>query len=309
MRILDRFPGAALDGVRYEPPFSFIKADAYGERGHTVLLADFVTAEDGTGIVHTAIAFGEDDFRLGAQYGLNVVNPVHTDGTYDERIGPYAGRHIKAADPDLIEDLRARGRLLRAETYEHSYPHCWRSGDPLIYYATRSWYIATAKLRDRLLEANAEVDWHPDHIRDGRMGDWLRGNVDWALSRERYWGTPLPVWRCTSDRDHVHVIGSFDELEELSGVRLEDPHRPFVDEVGFPCPHCGARMQRVPEVIDVWFDSGAMPFAQHHAPFENEDRFDARYPANFVCEALDQTRGWFYSLLAISVAALRSIAV
>jgi isoleucyl-tRNA synthetase len=301
VQILDRFPGAALDGVRYEPPFGFLKADAYGERGHTVLLADFVTADDGTGLVHTAIAFGEDDFRLGAQYGLNVVNPVRPDGTYDERIGPYAGRHVKEADPGLIDDLRARGRLLRAETYEHSYPHCWRSGDPLIYYATRSWYIATSKLRERLLEANAEVDWHPEHIRDGRMGDWLRGNVDWALSRERYWGTPLPVWRCTSDRDHVHVIGSLDELEELSGVRLEDPHRPFVDEVGFPCPHCGARMERVPEVIDVWFDSGAMPFAQHHAPFENEDRFQARYPANFVCEALDQTRGWFYSLLAISV--------
>jgi isoleucyl-tRNA synthetase len=301
VQVLERFPGAALDGVRYEPPFGFLKSDAYGERGHTVLLGDFVTAEDGTGLVHTAIAFGEDDFRLGAQYGLNVVNPVRPDGTYDERIGPYAGRQIKEADPDLIEDLRARGRLLRAETYEHSYPHCWRSGDPLIYYATRSWYIATSKLRDRLLEANAEVDWHPEHIRDGRMGDWLRGNVDWALSRERYWGTPLPVWRCTSDREHVHVIGSFDELEELSGVRLEDPHRPFVDEVGFPCPHCGARMERVPEVIDVWFDSGAMPFAQHHAPFENEERFQARYPANFVCEALDQTRGWFYSLLAISV--------
>jgi len=301
VQVLGRFPGAALDGVRYEPPFPFLKADAYGERGHTVLLGDFVTAEEGTGLVHTAIAFGEDDFRLGQQYGLNVVNPVRPDGTYDERIGPYAGRHVKEADPDLIEDLRARGRLLRAESYEHSYPHCWRSGDPLIYYATRSWYIATSRLRDRLLEANAEVDWHPEHIRDGRMGDWLRGNVDWALSRERYWGTPLPVWRCSLDREHTRVVGSFDELEELSGVRLEDPHRPFVDEVGFPCPHCGGRMSRVPEVIDVWFDSGAMPFAQYHAPFENEERFRARHPANFVCEALDQTRGWFYSLLAISV--------
>jgi isoleucyl-tRNA synthetase len=301
VRILNRFPGAALDGVRYQAPFPFLKADAYGERGHTVLLGDFVTAEDGTGLVHTAIAFGEDDFRLGQQYGLNVVNPVRPDGTYDERIGPYAGRYVKDADPDLIEDLRRRGRLLRAETYEHAYPHCWRSGDPLIYYATRSWYIATSTLRDELLAANDQVNWHPEHIRDGRMGDWLRGNVDWALSRERYWGTPLPVWRCTEDRDHTHVVGSLGELEELSGVRLEDPHRPYVDEVGFPCPHCGAPMQRVPEVIDVWFDSGSMPFAQYHAPFENEERFRARHPANFVCEALDQTRGWFYSLLAISV--------
>jgi isoleucyl-tRNA synthetase len=301
VRILDRFPGAALDGVRYEPPFGFLKADAYGERGHTVLLGDFVTADDGTGLVHTAIAFGEDDFRLGQQYGLNVVNPVRPDGTYDERIGPYAGRYVKDADPDLIEDLRARGRLLRAETFEHSYPHCWRSGDPLIYYATRSWYIATSGLRDKLLEANGQVAWYPEHIRDGRMGDWLRGNVDWALSRERYWGTPLPVWRCKRDGEHTYVAGSYDELEELSGVRIEDPHRPFVDDIGFPCPECGGRMARVPEVIDVWFDSGSMPFAQYHAPFENEERFRARHPANFVCEALDQTRGWFYSLLAISV--------
>jgi isoleucyl-tRNA synthetase len=301
IQILNRFPGAALDGVRYEPPFPYLSADAYGDRGHTVLFGDFVTADDGTGLVHTAIAFGEDDFRLGQQYGLRVVNPVRPDGTYDERIGPYAGRYVKDADPDLVEDLRARGRVLRAEEYEHAYPHCWRSGDPLLYYATRSWYIATSTLRDRLIAANEEVDWHPEHIRDGRMGDWLRGNVDWALSRERYWGTPLPVWRCSRDSEHVHVVGSFEELEELSGVRLEDPHRPYVDEVTFSCPQCGGRMTRVPEVIDVWFDSGAMPFAQYHAPIENEDQFAARFPADFICEALDQTRGWFYSLLAISV--------
>ncbi len=271
--VLERFPGSALEGVRYEPPFTYIAGGEYGERGHTVLLGDFVTAEDGTGLVHTAIAFGEDDFRLGRQYGLTVVNPVGLDGTYDERIGAYAGRFVKDADADLIEDLRARGRLLRAEDYEHSYPHCWRCGTPLLYYAKPSWYIATSKLRDRLLAANAQVSWHPEHIRDGRMGDWLRGNVDWALSRERYWGTPLPVWRCENDPGHTHVIGSFDELEELSGVRLEDPHRPYVDEVGFPCPRCAGRMARVPEVIDVWFDSGSMPFAQEHAPFEHEERF------------------------------------
>ena len=203
---------------------------------------------------------------------------MRLDGTYDERIGPYAGRFVKDADPDLIEDLRARGRLLRAEDYEHSYPHCWRCGTPLLYYAKPSWYIATSKLGDRLLAANAEVGWHPEHIRDGRMGDWLRGNVDWALSRERYWGTPLPVWRCESDPGHIHVIGCFDELEELSGVRIEDPHRPYVDDVGFPCPHCTGRMARVPEVIDVWFDSGSMPFAQEHAPFENEERFEQPLP-------------------------------
>jgi isoleucyl-tRNA synthetase len=301
VQVLARFPGAALDGVRYEPPFRFIAADAYGERGHTVLLADFVSADDGTGLVHTAIAFGEDDFRLGQQYGLAVVNPVRADGTYDERIGPYAGRRVREVDDDLVEDLRARGRVLRAERLEHAYPHCWRSGDPLIYYAKRSWYIATSTLRDRLLAANETVDWHPEHIKRGRFGDWLDHNVDWALSRERYWGTPLPVWRCSRDPSHTHVVGSFGELEELSGVRLEDPHRPYVDEVGFPCPRCAGRMARVPEVIDVWFDSGAMPFAQWHAPLEDAERFDARFPAQFVCEALDQTRGWFYSLLAISV--------
>ncbi|HEX8084122.1 MAG TPA: isoleucine--tRNA ligase [Solirubrobacteraceae bacterium] len=297
-KILERFPGAALDGVRYEPPFPYIPAREYGERGHSVVLADFVTADDGTGLVHTAIAFGEDDFQLGQRYGLNVVNPVRLDGTYDERIGKYAGRFVKDADPDLVEDLRGRGKLFKATEYEHAYPFCWRSGDPLLYYAKPAWYIKTSAVRERLLANNAAIGWHPEHIRDGRMGNWLENNVDWALSRERYWGTPLPVWRC--EEGHVHCVGSLDELEELSGVRLDDPHRPFVDEVTFPCPSCARRMTRVPEVIDVWFDSGAMPFAQYHAPFENADRFESRFPADFICEALDQTRGWFYSLLAIS---------
>ncbi|HVP00922.1 MAG TPA: isoleucine--tRNA ligase [Solirubrobacteraceae bacterium] len=296
--VLARFPGQAIAGARYEAPFPFLPAEAYGPKGHSVLVADFVTAEDGSGLVHTAVAFGEDDFRLGEQAGLTVVNPVKLDGTYDERIGPYAGRFVKDTDRDLVEDLRGRGRLLRAEDYEHAYPHCWRCGTPLLYYAKPSWYIATSRIRDRLLAANATVDWHPEHIKEGRFGDWLRGNVDWALSRERYWGTPLPVWRCA--QGHTHVIGSFDELEELSGVRVEDPHRPYVDEVGFPCPQCAERMQRVPEVIDVWFDSGAMPFAQEHAPFENEERFERRFPAQYICEAIDQTRGWFYSLIAVS---------
>ncbi|MCW3064614.1 MAG: isoleucyl-tRNA synthetase [Solirubrobacterales bacterium] len=296
--VLARFPGREIEGAGYEPPFDFIPAEAYGPRGHTVLLGDFVTTEAGTGLVHTAIAFGEDDFRLGEQYGLTVVNPVRLDGTYDERIGPYAGRGVKDADTDLVEDLRARGRLLRAESYLHSYPHCWRCGTPLLYYAKPSWYIATTKIRDRLLAANESVTWYPEHVKHGRFGKWLENNVDWALSRERYWGTPLPVWRCPEG--HVHTVGSFDELEELSGVRIEDPHRPYVDDVGFPCPHCGQRAERVPEVIDVWFDSGSMPFAQWHAPHENADVFQARFPADYICEALDQTRGWFYSLLAVS---------
>jgi isoleucyl-tRNA synthetase len=300
VQILARFPGAALDGVRYEPPFPYIKGSEYGERGHTVLLADFVTADDGTGLVHTAIAFGEDDFRLGAQYGLNVINPVTLEGRYDERIKGYEGRFVKDADADLVEDLRARGRLLRAVEYEHSYPHCWRCGTPLLYYAKPSWYIATSQVRDRLLAANDTVGWHPEHVKTGRFGRWLENNVDWALSRERYWGTPLPVWR-SEDGEDIHVIGSFAELEELSGVTIEDPHRPYVDDITFTHPQTGKVMRRVPEVIDVWFDSGAMQFAQWHAPFENEDRLQTAWPADFVCEALDQTRGWFYSLLAISV--------
>ena len=297
-KVAERFSGADLVGLRYEPPFDFIPGSEYGPRGHTVVPGDFVSADEGTGLVHTAVAFGEDDFRLGEQQGLNVINPVRLDGTYDERIGPYAGRNVKDADPDLIEDLRGRGRVFRAETYEHSYPHCWRCGTPLLYYAKPSWYIATSEIKDRLLAANETVNWHPEHVKHGRFGNWLEGNVDWALSRERYWGTPLPIWRCS--RDHVAAVGSLTELRELSGVALEDPHRPFVDEVRFPCPECGEQMSRVPEVIDVWFDSGAMPFAQYHAPHENQDVFEQRFPADFICEALDQTRGWFYSLLAVS---------
>ncbi len=297
-KVAERFKGSELVGLSYEPPFAFIPGSAYGPKGHTVLPADFVSAHEGTGLVHTAIAFGEDDFRLGEQQGLTVINPVRLDGTYDERIGPYAGRNVKDADPDLIEDLRSRGRLLRSESYEHSYPHCWRCGTPLLYYAKPSWYIGTSQRKDRLLLANETINWYPDHVKHGRFGNWLEGNVDWALSRERYWGTPLPIWRCSGE--HVRAIGSFEELRELSGTLLEDPHRPFVDEVTFPCPECGEEMRRVPEVIDVWFDSGSMPFAQYHAPHEHEDQFKDRFPADFICEALDQTRGWFYSLLAVS---------
>jgi len=296
--IADRFSGRDMEGAAYEPPFGFIGADAYGERGHTVLLGDFVSADDGTGIVHTAIAFGEDDFRLGQQYDLAVVNPVRPDGTFDERIGPYVGRFVKAADDDLVEDLSARGRLHHAERYLHSYPHCWRCGTPLLYYAKPSWYIRTSQLRDRLLAANETVDWHPDHIKHGRFGKWLENNVDWAISRERYWGTPLPVWRC--ENGHAECLGSFADVRERTGVELTDPHRPYVDEPAYDCAECGGTMRRVPEVIDVWFDSGSMPFAQHHAPFENEALFRERFPADYICEAIDQTRGWFYSLIAIS---------
>jgi isoleucyl-tRNA synthetase len=319
-QIVERFSGEEL-AARYGGYEGPIFAASDREPGTLPILADdFVTTEDGTGIVHLAPAFGEDDYRVAAAAGIfrgdeprTLYNPVKPDGTYDERPRsrdgePYSGRFVK--DPDLtkelLEDLDARGLLLRVEVYEHSYPHCWRCGTPLLYYAKPSWYIATTKLRDELLAANETVAWHPPHVKHGRFGDWLGNNIDWALSRERYWGTPLPVWRC--ERGHVHVVGSFEELSERSGRRLEDHHRPFVDEVEFACPHeddegepdCGKPMRRVPEVIDVWFDSGAMPFAQHHFPFEHAERFQLAYPADFICEAQDQTRGWFYSLLAVA---------
>ncbi|MCW2958835.1 MAG: isoleucine-tRNA ligase, partial [Solirubrobacterales bacterium] len=295
------FPGSAFEGAVYEPPFAFIPSSAWGERAHTVLPGDFVTADDGTGIVHTAIAFGEDDYRLGTEAGLTVVNPVGLDGRYDERITDFAGRFVKDVDEDIVAALRAGDRLLKATPYEHSYPHCWRCGTPLIYYAKPSWFVGTSKLRDKLMAANETVSWHPEHIKHGRFGKWLENNVDWALSRERYWGTPLPVWRSEDGQD-VHVIGSLAELEELSGVKLDDPHRPYVDDVTFPHPQTGATLTRVPEVIDVWFDSGCMPFAQHHAPLHpaGQARFEEAVPAQYICEALDQTRGWFYSLLAVN---------
>ncbi len=318
--ILERFTGTQL-GERYGSYEGPIFAATDRQPGPLAILADsFVTTEDGTGIVHLAPAFGEDDYRVSAAAGIfrgdeprTLYNPVRPDGTYDGRVrdrngGSFEGRFVK--DPglteELISDLKARGLLLRVQPYEHSYPHCWRCGTPLLYYAKPSWYIATTRLRSELLDANETVQWHPPHVKHGRFGDWLSNNVDWALSRERYWGTPLPVWRC--ERGHVHVIASFEELEERSGSELADHHRPFVDDVEFPCPHldgdgepdCSEQMRRVPEVIDVWFDSGAMPFAQHHFPFEHRDRFGERYPADFICEAQDQTRGWFYSLLAVA---------
>jgi isoleucyl-tRNA synthetase len=297
--VLATFPGNALAGTAYEPPFPYISD--YGPRGHTVLEADFVSTQEGTGIVHTAIAFGEDDFRLGEQYGLTLQNPVKPDGTFDERVTDFAGRNVKEADPDIIDALRRRGRLLRAETLEHAYPHCWRCGTPLLYYATSSWYIRTTELRDRMLAENETIGWHPEHIKHGRFGKWLEGNQDWALSRERYWGTPLPIWECRSpDCDERFCAGSLADLRERGGEVPEDLHRPYIDEVSLRCEACGGEMRRVEETIDAWYDSGSMPFAQFHYPFEGEEAFSERFPADFICEGIDQTRGWFYSLLAVS---------
>jgi isoleucyl-tRNA synthetase len=343
--ILDTFLGSELIGEKvdggltggafYQSPI--FPTSGRGSGGAPIIAGDFVTTEDGTGLVHIAPAFGEDDFRAAAAADIfdprdphTLFNPVDPDGTFGMKVrsntgGSYQGRVVK--DPELTEeliaDLDARGLLFRRSDYEHSYPHCWRCDTPLIYYAKPSWYIATSKVRERMMAANETIDWYPPHIKHGRFGDWLSNNVDWALSRERYWGTPLPVWRC--DAGHTLTVGSFAELEQLSGVRLEDHHRPYVDDVVLTCSReharvsipstggesdggqgssagavCGRPMRRVPEVIDVWFDSGSMPFAQHHYPHEHAQQFQKEFPADFICEALDQTRGWFYSLLAVS---------
>jgi isoleucyl-tRNA synthetase len=295
-RIVRRMTGRELVGLRYAPPFPFAPG------AHRVVDAGFVTVGDGTGIVHIAPAFGEDDMEAARAHGLDAPNPVGLDGRFTEAVGPFEGRFVKDADADLVADLRGRGLLLRAETYHHPYPHCWRCGTPLLYYAKPSWYIRTTAVRDRMLEANAGIGWHPERVRDGRFGKWLEGNVDWAISRDRYWGTPLPLWRC-GDCDAVEPVGSLAELRERAVAPLPDdfdPHRPYVDDVFLTCP-CGGTMRREPEVIDVWYDSGAMPFAQEHHPFATGGDLAGRFPADFVCEGLDQTRGWFYSLLAESI--------
>jgi isoleucyl-tRNA synthetase len=301
--VLASFPGSALQGVRYEAPFGYVKGEDFGPRGHTVLLGDFVTTEDGTGLVHTALAFGEDDFRLGEEHGMTLVNPVRPDGTYDQRVPDFQGKLVFDHNPEIVEALEREGKLFRRQDYEHAYPHCWRCGTPLLYYAKSSWYIRTTEVRDRMLAENDRIGWHPDHIKHGRFGNWLENNVDWALSRERYWGTPLPVWVCDAPEcNHAHCAGSREELRALGAEVPDDLHRPYVDGVEFACERegCDGRMRRVPEVIDTWFDSGSMPFAQFHHPFEGGGEFEQRFPAQYICEGIDQTRGWFYSLLAVS---------
>src|SRR3954464_4659576 len=300
--VLAHFPGEALAGTSYQPPFDYITD--YGPRGHTVLLADFVTTDEGTGLVHTAIAFGEDDFRLGEQYGIKLQNPVDDRGRFDERIKDFQGQFVKDADPGIVEALEKKGKLLRAEAYLHSYPHCWRCDTPLLYYAKASWYVKTTEVRDRMLAANEEIGWHPEHIKHGRFGKWLEGNVDWALSRDRYWGTPLPIWECVqNDCEERFCAGSIAELREKGAEVPDDLHRPYIDDASYACERegCDGTMHRVASVIDTWFDSGSMPWAQYHYPFENEELFKERFPADFICEAIDQTRGWFYTLLAESV--------
>ncbi|MBP2335663.1 isoleucyl-tRNA synthetase [Saccharothrix coeruleofusca] len=295
--VLAAVPGRELVGLRYRRPFDAVDIpDA-----HLVLAADFVTTEDGTGLVHLSPAHGVDDLAACRAAGLPVVTAVGPDGRFAADLPLVGGMFFKDADEPVQADLRARGLLLRAQRFEHAYPHCWRCHTPLMYYAQLSWYIRTTEVRDELRRENERTNWYPEHIKHGRYGDWLDNNVDWALSRSRYWGTPLPLWRC--GQGHVTAVGSRAELGELVGEDLSglDPHRPFVDEVTFSCPDCGGRAERVPEVIDAWFDSGCMPFAQlgyPHVPGSAE-RFARAYPAQYICEAIDQTRGWFYTLMAV----------
>ncbi|MBC7265090.1 MAG: isoleucine--tRNA ligase [Chloroflexi bacterium] len=312
--ILKEMPGRDLKGIHYRPLYTFLPVE--GDYCY-VLLGDFVTTAEGTGIVHIAPAFGEDDLNVGREYNLPILQTVDLKGNFIDAVTPWRGLFVKDADPLIMEDLRGRGLMYHVGQYEHVYPFCWRCDTPLLYYAKTTWYIETTRYKDRLLANNQLINWIPSHIKDGRFGDWLQNNVDWALGRERYWGTPLPVWVCDGCGEKT-CIGSVAELRErvrdpkahvgaLTALRSEeaslselDLHRPYIDQVTFPCSKCAGTMRRVPEVIDCWFDSGAMPVAQWHYPFENKELFQSQFPADFICEGIDQTRGWFYSLHAIA---------
>lgn len=298
--VIEEMKGSDLEYIEYEQLMPFVKAD---KKAFFVTCMDYVTTEDGTGIVHTAPAFGEDDYQCGRKYNLPVINPVNEQGLYTAT--PWEGRFVMedGLDVEIIKWLAAENKIFAKAKVEHNYPHCWRCGTPLIYYAKPSWYIEMSRLKDQLVEANNKVNWYPDYVGEKRFGNWIADVKDWAISRNRYWGTPIPIWRC--ECGHLECIGSRAELAEKSIEDIDESielHRPYVDDVHIKCPHCGKEMTRIPEVMDCWFDSGAMPFAQQHYPFENAENFDKElFPADFICEGIDQTRGWFYSLLAISV--------
>jgi isoleucyl-tRNA synthetase len=304
--VLERFKGAQLVGITYEPLFSFMPLE---KPAHRVILGDFVSTDDGSGLVHIAPAFGADDMVVAHENDLPVLQTVKPDGGFKDEITPWAGVFVKDADPQIEANLQERGLLFRTGKIIHTYPFCWRCSTPLLYYARPTWYIRTSAFKDRLVALNETINWYPGHIKSGRFGNWLSNNVDWALGRERYWGTPLPVWQCQECK-HQHCVGSVAELSQLTGKEQTglDLHRPHVDNITFACQKCGGEMHRVPELIDVWFDSGSMPVAQWHYPFENHEQFKQQFPADYICEAVDQTRGWFYSLHAVSTLLNDSVA-
>ncbi|MGC9307783.1 MAG: isoleucine--tRNA ligase [Thermoplasmatota archaeon] len=297
-RMLDAWTGEELVGMEYEPLYRYVEPEKPAWR---VISAEYVTMDDGTGVVHIAPAFGEEDYEAGKEHDLPVVQLVREDGTFPPEVEKWAGEFVKDADPGIIADLEERGLLLASHDYTHQYPFCWRCNSPLLYYAIESWFITMSKLREELMENNEHIDWYPEHLKHGRFGGFIEEARDWSLSRNRYWGTPLPIWTCRNC-EHEICVGSVEELRELAEeVPAEyNLHRPFVDELKLHCPECGGAMTREPDVIDAWYDSGSAFFAQWHYPFENQDTFKENFPADFICEAIDQTRGWFYSLLAIS---------
>jgi isoleucyl-tRNA synthetase len=295
--------GSELVGLSYERPLDWVE---FGAGAHEVIVGEeFVSADDGTGVVHMAPAFGADDYAAGKRNGLAFVQPVDLRGQFPQDMPLVGGLFVKKADQIIIDELKRRGVLWKAGTIEHSYPHCWRCDTPLLYYARTSWFVRTTEYKDGMLARNARVDWHPPEIGSGRFGEWLTNNIDWAISRDRYWGTPLPLWVCDKDDSHVEAVDSYATLSKKSGCDVGegfDPHKPFIDAHTWACSKCAGTMRRVPEVIDTWFDSGSMPFAQWHYPFENADKLELNYPADFIAEGVDQTRGWFYSLLSIATA-------
>ncbi|NIR51807.1 isoleucine--tRNA ligase [candidate division KSB1 bacterium] len=296
--IVQELLGKELIGKDYEPLFDFFQTD---KKLYYTVKGEFVSTEEGTGIVHIAPAFGEDDYQVGVKYDLPVLQPVDKSGKFTEEVSPFKHKFVKDADSEIVADLQNRGLLFKSETYLHSYPHCWRCSSPLLYYAKRSWFIRTTAKKDRLIEHNRNVNWYPKEVGEGRFGEWLENNVDWSLSRDRYWGTPLPIWLC-GECEHADCIGSVEDLKKRSGLSEDiDLHKPIIDNVEIECPKCKGTMMRTPEVIDCWFDSGSMPVAQWHYPFENQEKFEQSFPADFISEGVDQTRGWFYSLLAIAV--------